>query len=240
MTIDEFSNGFDTLLNSYSGDVSIELDEYEKTYFLNAAQDQIVKELYSSANGVVSFESTEEIRRSLDTLVETAEPDLDSESSKTLNRGNFNHYVFSLPKDCWYIVYEELYPDGGFECEATQVRDVLPVTHDDYHRVSRNPFRGPLSNRALRLDKGEHQVEIVVKDLTNPIYRIRYVRQPKPIRLTKFPMDSTFNYLGEEEPVDGSLPVQGCELPEVLHQDILERAVQLAIASKHLYSSNGK
>lgn len=52
MTTQEFSNTFDTLLNSYRdvkdfgkihSNVSIELDEYEKSILLTQAQDIVVK-----------------------------------------------------------------------------------------------------------------------------------------------------------------------------------------------------
>ena len=52
MTCEEFSNAFDTLLNSYAskasfGDAasasSIQLDEYEKSVLLTQAQDEVVK-----------------------------------------------------------------------------------------------------------------------------------------------------------------------------------------------------
>ena len=75
MTIEDFSNGFDVLLNSYavrplngepSSYYTITLDEYEKCVFLTQAQDQIVKELYQDAYGTESFEKDEKIRRQLE------------------------------------------------------------------------------------------------------------------------------------------------------------------------------
>ena len=51
MTTEEFSNEFDTLLNSYGENPStIELDEYEKSVFLTKAQEEIVIDLYSGKN----------------------------------------------------------------------------------------------------------------------------------------------------------------------------------------------
>lgn len=57
MTTEEFSNEFDTLLNSYalspnkygmeSSPLTIELDEYEKSVFLTKAQEDIVISLYN-------------------------------------------------------------------------------------------------------------------------------------------------------------------------------------------------
>ena len=79
MTNEEFSNEFDTLLNSYStieafGKIpsTIELDEYEKSVFLTNAQEELVISIYDGKNlSGESFENTEEARRSLSSLVKT-------------------------------------------------------------------------------------------------------------------------------------------------------------------------
>lgn len=72
MTTEEFSNEFDTLLNSYSNEYSINIDEYEKSIFLSHAQEEILLELYNGKNQFEdSFEGTEEIRRYLSNLVKT-------------------------------------------------------------------------------------------------------------------------------------------------------------------------
>ena len=79
MTSEEFSNEFDTLLNSYSnveafGETpsTIEVDEYEKSVFLTKAQEEIVIDMYNGKNPFKdSFEKTEEIRRYLSNLIKT-------------------------------------------------------------------------------------------------------------------------------------------------------------------------
>lgn len=81
MTIHEFSDTFDTLLNSYNTQAQfgeqasrreIVLDEYEKSVFLTKAQEEVVINLYNGKNPYGdSFESTEEMRRYLDALVKT-------------------------------------------------------------------------------------------------------------------------------------------------------------------------
>jgi len=61
-------------------------------------------------------------------------------------------------------------------------------------------------------------------------YRMRYIRKPKPIILADI---STYNVSidGETQPfdyIDSNIPCECCELPEVLHKEILERAVVMA------------
>ena len=63
--------------------------------------------------------------------------------------------------------------------------------------------------------------EIIVKEgATLSDYKIRYVRRPKPIILTTL-TDTGVTLGGEAGPLD-------CELDEILHPEILQRAVELA------------
>lgn len=105
MTTEEFSNEFDTLLNSYSNEYSINIDEYEKSIFLSHAQEEILLELYNGKNQFEdSFEGTEEIRRYLSNLVKTytttkKEEDITGLSDKSV--------FFKLPEDLWFIVLNQ-------------------------------------------------------------------------------------------------------------------------------------
>lgn len=78
MTIQEFSDQFDTLLDSYKfenefgkvdNNYRIRLDEYEKSSFLTNAQNDIVIDLYTG-RGLIneSYEQSEELRRYLSNL----------------------------------------------------------------------------------------------------------------------------------------------------------------------------
>lgn len=65
MTNEEFSNEFDTLINSnstislYGMELPLEFDEYEKSVFLTKAQEEIVEGLYTGKILGDSFEDTE-------------------------------------------------------------------------------------------------------------------------------------------------------------------------------------
>ena len=78
MTNEEFSNEFDVLLNSHATSNLYgtaqginQLDEYEKSVLLTEAQESIVRDLYNGKLTGEGFESTEEQRRNLDSLVNT-------------------------------------------------------------------------------------------------------------------------------------------------------------------------
>lgn len=228
MTTQEFSNGFDTLINAYNtttgyGEdrniINLNLDEYEKSLLLTQAQDLIVKELYSTPSYGVSFERTEKIRRQLEPLV--IQYTATNGTVANLPDAKYIHTVYQLPDDCWFIVYEQIGWSTSEDCLNNRVVDVVPVTHDDYWRTRNNPFRGPNGKRALRLDNGDKSVEIVSANNINT-YTIRYLKKPEPIILEDL----------VDVKIDDENKEQTCQLPTSLHYDILQRAVQLAIATR--------
>lgn len=251
MSINDFSSGFDTLLNSYSivgsfGDThpDIRLDEYEKSVFLTKAQEEVVLALYNGHNIFnQNFEVTEELRRYLSGLITEAQLKPSDNTILSLFDETFDYtfherlkrfigisnisYFFKLPDNLWFITYEAISTDGH-GCESMSVMDVFPVRQDEYHKIKRNPFRGPNSRRALRLDLPQNYVEIVCKYSVSDYY-IRYLKKLKPIVLT--------NLLDEQNINGVSIPTE-CEVHEGLHQKILERAVQLALQSKSLVKEN--
>ena len=241
----DFSHGFDTLLNSDAltggfGESSdrrnIKLDEYEKSIFLTQAQEEEVLSLYTGKNAAgEGFEQTEEIRRYLSTLIKEAELSPleaseahDDEPAVVLPKGMETYSkFFKLPTDLWFITYEAALLTND-SCNNTL--DVYPVRQDEYHKLRKNPFRGANDRRALRLDLSEGNVEIIS---TNGVtsYYVRYLRKLNPIVLIDF---------GSEISVNGVSQATDCELPDFLHQRILERAVMLALRAKGVRLENNE
>lgn len=221
MTIEEFSNTLDTYLNSYGSEPNITLDEYEKSVFLTQAQEQIVTELYTGRTALgTSFEDTEECRAYLRNLIETAECTPVVRDKEPLSK---NSKFFHLPDDLLFITYESAILGDDAGCRSGAYITVVPTTQDDYSRVSKNPFKRAGSTRALRLDLGNGDVEIVSKyDLSK--YIVRYLRRPKPIVLAN-------------TEVEGFTEVSECELEPMIHRPIAERAALLALQSR---ASNAK
>ena len=232
MTIHEFSDAFDIALSSYQSttdynkqfaDTEIVLNEYEKSVFLTRAQEEIVKSIYNGLSISNSFENTEAARRQLDALIKQKVYKGTTKQDTGLH-DKFNHYSFKLPEDCWYIVFEQATTIiSDKKCESKKILDVYPVTHDDYQKIVKNPFRGPNARRALRLDFGKLQVELVANyELSQ--YLVRYLAKPTPIVLC--------DLTAEGISIEGVNTPTECELSELLHQDILDRAVQLAVTSR--------
>lgn len=231
MTTKEFSDQFDILLNSYYqqgqfGDIgkqNIILDEYEKSIFLTQAQEEIIKSYYEGQYSQYQFDSTEQIKRAMSSLIK--ESFLQGEY-KNSDHISSNSYIYNLPMDhkVWYIIYESLQIDDG------EVIPVIPVTYDEWHKIKRNPFRGPSNFRAIRLDYGKdtindlEQVILVTNkiiDTQNSNYTISYISKPSPIILE----DLTNSNLS----INGVSTKSECSLHPSIHSLILNRAVKLAI-----------
>lgn len=223
MTNEEFSNEFDTLVNSNSSSLPLltplGFDEYEKSVFLTKAQESVVISLYKGTLTGDSFEKTEELRRYLDSLVKT----YTSNAQVVGNILTSNSYLFSLPKDTWFITYEAVESkDKRLGCAKSSIMEVVPVSQDELYKTLRNPFRMPNERRVLRLDAGGNTVELIsVYNIDK--YWIRYLSKPDPIILIDLPEGITINK--ESKATE-------CKLNPAIHRVILEMAVSLALKSR--------
>lgn len=231
MTIQEFSNAFDTLLNSYdtqsqfgeqTSKREIVLDEYEKSFYLTKAQEEVVVNFYNGKNPYGdSFESTEEMRRYLESLVKTKVYSTEEQVDGT--GVSISSVFYQLPEDVAFITMEQItYEDEALGCYSGSTATVYPVTQDEYSRIKNNPFRGPTRYKAIRLDTGNNTVELVSKYKIGE-YMLKYLSRPEPIILEDLPNDLTIEGRGEHSE---------CKLNSILHDTILERAVQMALQAK--------
>lgn len=238
MTLEDFSNQFDVLIDSYRRFVdfdnkmpadTLDFDEYTKSVYLTLAQNELVVSLYNGKLGTGdSFESNEETRRYLSNLVRytTLTPITTQDNVAVRVNGN---YTFSLPVDLWFITYESVNVSNP-KCADNISMDVYPVTQDDYLKTKRNPFRGANDLRALRLDLADGVVEIDCKyNITS--YFVKYLKKPKPIILVDLPNGLT---------IDGEVSKQECKLHDALHKKILQGAVVMAMQSRGVKMENSK
>lgn len=225
MTTEEFSNGFDILINSYLSSEPfgfsqnpLSFDEYEKSVFLTKAQEEIAEGLYTGKALGDSFEDTEQLRRYLAHLVKTAILPCRVAPNRLSDKS-----VFAvLPDDVWFITYESVILDSGSPCINGKEIQVVPVTQDEYHRIKGNPFRKPNSRKALRLDVDESMVELISEESIRN-YLVRYLSRPEPIILIDLPDELSINKVKTKTE---------CKLNPGIHRMILEVAVTLAIRSR--------
>ena len=220
MDIQELSNLFDTLLQPYiTKDVSGEqntlaFDEYEKSIFLTKAQEQIVLELYQE------LEQSEENRKYLSNLIKTGNYVPVGEQDETLINNTFKSYKVEIEDSVLFMIYEQCTLNNENNCINDRIVSVVPTIHDDLDKVLKNPFKSPNNRKVIRLDF-DNKIELISKyNISN--YKIRYLKKPNPIILVKL----------EDLNIDKKQEVSNGETNPILHERIVQRAVQLAVQSK--------
>lgn len=208
MTLEELSNEFDVIVNSYDNSQSLVFNEYEKSIYLTKAQEYIIKDLYRN------YEGTEELNSYLKTLIK----------DKTYPIEDSTNIELDYPDNFLYILKE--YANINTTCKSNNIVDVLPITQDEYNEIVGNPFRGSKS-KVLRLE--ENKIKLIT-DLPIISYTMTYLSNPSPIILVDLPNGLTINNESEKSTT--------IETSESIHREILDKAVQLAIQSKTLLKSS--
>ena len=208
MTLEELSNEFDVIVNSYDNSQSLVFNEYEKSIYLTKAQEYIIKDLYRN------YEGTEELNSYLKTLIK----------DKTYTIEDSTNIELDYPDNFLYILKE--YANINTTCKSNNRVDVFPITQDEYNEVVGNPFRGSKS-KVLRLE--ENKIKLIT-DLPIISYTMTYLSNPSPIILIDLPNGLTIN--------NESRKSTTIETSESIHREILDKAVQLAIQSKTLLKSS--
>lgn len=232
MTVEEFSNEFDVLIQSYSKQLKfretddLSFTEYEKSSFLTKAQEELVIEFYNGNNpNRDSFEKTEEIRRYLSSLVTSYEGKRVSSPIQGLTATS---KFFTIPDNLWFITYESATLESTDKCINGLIVPVIPVRQDEFNRIRNNPFRGASKSRVLRLDVSGNLVELISKyDIDK--YLIRYLAKPNPIIIENLPQSLSINNINKKTE---------CSLNPALHRLILDRAVRMALISKSININN--
>lgn len=86
------------------------------------------------------------------------------------------------------------------------------MKRDEYNIIKNNPFK---NNKVFRIDKDTKEVELISKHSIGA-YKVSYIVKPAPIILEDISPLS----------IEGVSIISQCELHELLHKSILERAVQ--------------
>lgn len=222
MNVQELSNLFDTLLQPYitkdnfSKQNTLAFDEYEKSIFLTKAQEQIVLELYQE------LEQSEEVRKYLSNLIKTDNYAPVEEQDETLINNNFKSYKVEISNDILFMIYEQCTLSDENNCINNKIVSVVPTIHDDLDKVLKNPFKSPNSRKVIRLDF-DNKIELISKyNITN--YKVRYLKKPNPIILVALEGNLSIN--------NGDTKVSNGETNPILHERIVQKAVQLAVQSK--------
>lgn len=126
--------------------------------------------------------------------------------------------------------------------EITTRLMVMPIHYTEYTRLMSKPYKRPVKNQAWRLidnSSGEKRVEIIVgPNDTIQKYVTRYIKRPRPIILEPLSEGTSLEgYVGTDDngnlvsnPNEATKGIE-CELDPILHEEILQRAVELAKAA---------
>lgn len=224
MTITEFSDQFDVLYNNITSNQAPGLNEYEKSLFLTKAEKEIVKNYFtanSKGNNIgQGFDDSAKRQADFSVLMKTdtcTAVAAESTPTKIDDRSS----VYTYPTDVFIVINETVKV-------GTNYKQVIPLKYDEYTRLMSKPFKRPLKNQVWRLINSgtvsgtvaTKTVEIIAgpgESITS--YSVRYVRVPKPIIVADL----------DGLTIDGqSTASSQCEIDPILHEDILQRAVELA------------
>lgn len=255
MTNAEFSNQFDVLYNNIMSNQAPGLDEYEKSVFLTKAQNEITLAYFNPKGNkyLEGFDGNE--RRQIDfSMLMRVVTDSSPVLGGYYDTRTTGVYTVALPTDILLFVNENAVVTRGGK---TLMLTVVPLNYLEYSRLMSKPFKRPIQYQAWRIINGkvfeEQQsvnsgnqsvpgeteestgddtelASVVIKsDLivgagdTLTKYVVRYIKRPNPIILT--------DLTAENLSIDNQTAVSECELDPIIHQDILQRAVELAKAA---------
>jgi hypothetical protein len=230
LTSEEFSDQFDVLFNNITSNQAPGCTEYEKSVFLTKAQNEIVKNYFtanSKGNNIgQGFDDSAKRQADFSVLMKTSNENVASLPSSSSKLDSRSH-VYKFPSEVFIIINEAL-----SDSTSNKSFQIIPLRYDEYTRLMSKPFKRPLKHQAWRLINSgainganyEKYVEIIAApeyDNNNSlVYTLRYLRRPNPIIVGDID-DLKINGQG----YDAS---HQCELDPILHEDILQRAVELA------------
>ena len=249
MTVQEFSNEFDILYNNITSNQAPGLDEYEKSVFLTKAQDEIVRRYFNPKENknMEGFDGSEKRQIDFSTITKVqilykdgvdfgntevrpmldggdTQPTIPNPSVKGASIFDPHSNAVSVDlSDCnIMMILNELTSVSRNNTTINLI--TIPISYTEYTRLMSKPYKHPIKSQAWRLinNSGGNKADIIIgpNDTFNS-YKIRYVERPKPIILTTL---SGLTIGGEYEEA-------GCQLDPILHQEILQRAVELAKAA---------
>lgn len=220
MSVEEMDNMFDVLYNNITSNQAPGLNAYEKSVFLTKGQDEILKNYFNpKSKGNTTQDGFDgNAKRQVDfsmlTSVETKSSDFENPLFDTRE----NTKSVGLPSKLMFAINEVVEVTRN---DKSVILQVIPIKFDEYSRLMCKPYKRPLKYQAWRLTNNNtsNKADIVIgpSDILTK-YTIRYVRRPNPIIVSDLDGLS----------IEGKSTATECELDPILHEEILQRAVELA------------
>lgn len=216
MSSEEFFQRFQVLYNNVDSNAAPGLNEYDVSVFLTKAQDEILKNYFNPLGNKYGegFDGSPKRQIDFSRVIKTAEL---QKYSGTPNRIDLRSTIFVLPSDVFFILDENLYTENNLPLQA------VPISFTDYSILMRKPHKYPHKSEAWRLlsEVASESVQIeIISETPVTKYLMRYVKKVNPIIVGDL---SQFGLT-----INGLSTVTECELDTELHEEILQRAVELA------------
>lgn len=230
MSPTEFSDRFEVLWNNIMSNAAPGLNEYEKSVFLTKAQSEIIKNYFNPSGNKYREGFDQSPKRQIDFSMLMKSVKLAKGTSEVQYDVRSDNYKY--PSDILVIVNESLLIVRNQS--TVGVRQVIPIAYDEYTRLMSKPFKEPLKNQAWRLITGVDSNNTAIAEIipnnndrkdSERFLQVRYVKKPRPIIVAD--LDQTVG----DVTIDNEYTAMTSELDPSIHEEILQRAVELAKAS---------
>lgn len=218
MTTTEFSTGFDILYNNLMSNSAPPVNGYEKSVLLTKAQLELTKNYFNSKGNKYQegFDSSDKRQIDFSGLIKVSTCTANSDTITHISSGST---IFNFPTDLMLPLNEVI------TLSTSKTLQVNPISYLAYEAIMKRPFKEPSKREAWRLINSQSANGIIVEIIvhtgdTVSSYTVRYVKRPTPIIVEDI---SSYS-----RTIDGLSAITECTLDASIHQEILQRAVELA------------
>lgn len=212
-------NYFELLTNKGSSLSGLSFEPEEIDMYLNQSMFRFIEQ--RAYGGNPKRESLEETQKRVDDLRNLIKSY--NTSTFTTNSDNkVNGKFVNLPTGYRHAIQEEclITYNNCNNISSTKRVDVVPITHDRYNKIKKDPWNKPYEDLVIRLSHEEVSSNEVFELITDGSYTVTtyyltYLKTPAEMRY-----GTTYDVLTTD--------VQ-CELSEHTHREIVELAARIAI-----------
>lgn len=224
MTNDEFSREFDIRFNYINSNLAYSVNAYEKSVYLTRAQEQLIDNYFDPSRNDSKSGYDESLKREIEFASIVKPLSFSADSNATVPPYNSNAKTFIIAESIFRVL------DGAFEYQTSTGRaistTVRPLDFASYGILRAKPGFSPPSGVSWRMMRGTYGVGNVIEVIYSPIFSASYpfkfscriLKRPTPIVLENLPAGFS---------VDGVSVKTECSLPITIHDEILNRAIEL-------------
>ena len=248
MNATEFKKQFNLLYNNINNNAAPGLKDKEIEMFLNKAQDEIVKQhvMGLSTNYQVGINQASKRDVELDSLIKTC--NYVEATTPISSYYNPEGFIFELEEvqnskpdvlvelsERMIIRKTQRLDGGGFKEWFTKPLDIVELSYTQLNKFMSGVYRYPKKNQCWKI-RHDSQVEIILPvNLLNDYWETEEYNgsDPAPTHPITWEFKYMMTYVSCPPEIDitsVSNPA-GCSLPETIHPEILQRAVELAKAA---------